>query len=290
MSTLTKVFVILVSVLAIFLCGTVVTFVAKTEDYKSAYEEQVAVATAAQVQALAAEDIMKRVVARYDLLNQRLQENIALLESDKSQLVQEYTVARQAMAQAEGKSAAAVNTMQSLQATVQNMYSTQNAIQSELNKAQGGMLAAHAQVIDMTRQLNGLQVERDQLISIRKRNEEKIFGLENQISQVSQKLQEVRISSHPVETTTDKVTSVTPAEAGGVPIRGEIREIHNNLASISVGSSSGVREDMRFVVVRGGKYLGDLVVTFVEPTAAAGRLERQQGNIVAGDRVTTGFD
>ena len=82
---------------------------------------------------------------------------------------------------------------------------------------------------------------------------------------------------------------VQPSHSG-VPIRGEITDIKGDMAQISVGSSSGVRKGMAFWITRGTNFLGKMEITVVSPDEAVGRLTNQQGTIVKGDAVTTGFD
>ncbi|MBN2211404.1 MAG: hypothetical protein JW709_08415 [Sedimentisphaerales bacterium] len=290
MSAFTKLLVVLVGIVGIFLSGAVTNFVIQTDNWKAAYEDQETIATAAQVQALAAEEAMKQAISRYELLNKQLQESVAMLEKEKSDLMQRYVTAEQARVQSESTSTVAVNTMNSLRQTLDNTSAAQNAVQAKLDTALEDMIVAQSRVTTMTYQLNSLQAERDQLLSLKRRNEEKIYELENEIVRINQQLQEVRLAGRAVEANHDQVSSVTPAATGGVPIRGQITDISGGLAAISVGSSSGVQENMRFNVIRGGKYLGDLVVTLVEPTQSGGKIERQQGTIVVGDYITTGFD
>ena len=77
---------------------------------------------------------------------------------------------------------------------------------------------------------------------------------------------------------------MSPAVA--VPIRGQITELADDLVAISVGSSSGVRKGMTFIIYRGGEYLGKLVVEMVEPDRAGGRITTRVGQIQVGDYVT----
>lgn len=289
MSALTKVFVLLVSLLAIFLCGVVVTFVASVENYKTAYENEVMIRQAAQVQAVAAEQNRDRTLQRDKALIVSLNETVLEHQKRLSGLSRELAVLQQGRDEAIGRANTAVNTMQALQQTIQNMYTGQNTVQTELNKAHQEMIAARAQVIDLTRELNGEQVKSQQLESIRRQNEEKVVQLEDENSDLRRKLQQVTVASSDLRKGMDKVSLALPA-GSGVPIRGQVTAVDGSLASISVGSSSGVRRNMTFHVARGTQYLGELVVTDIEPTEAAGRLTRVQGAIVTGDRVSTGFD
>jgi chromosome segregation ATPase len=79
------------------------------------------------------------------------------------------------------------------------------------------------------------------------------------------------------------------AESEGSPILGQITEIRDSLASISVGSAQGVKSGMEFIIFRNGQYLGKLRVNKVLASQAAGELLQKQGNIRPGDKVTDKF-
>ena len=72
MSFLTKLFAVLVSVLAIFLCGVVVTWVSNSENWKEVALNRKTLAEAAQVQAVAAEEALSRGLNLRDMLIQHL--------------------------------------------------------------------------------------------------------------------------------------------------------------------------------------------------------------------------
>ena len=125
--------------------------------------------------------------------------------------------------------------------------------------------------------------------SISKQYREKIYALEDSLVQLRNQLQKVTIASRDPQVLGDQVSQAREV-APGIPIRGQITDVEDNLASISVGSASGVQKDMRFKVYRDDSYLGDLKIIYVQPDEAAGRLESQQSRIVKGDSVTTGFN
>jgi hypothetical protein len=277
-----------VSVLSIFLCGVVVTFVASSEKWHQGYLDQKALSEAAQVQALAADEAQKRQVSRYDLLVKALKENITALERQNSEFLQQKTVESKARFVAESSANTAVETVKSLRDTITNMYAGQQYLENKLQSAQSDMLAAQAQATDVTRELNSERAKSQQLARLSREQLEKIQKIEDENAQIRQKLQKVTLSSSEL-TPSEKVSQIEPHEIG-IPIRGTITAIDNKLAAISVGSSSGVRKDMRFIVIRGQDYVGDLVITHVEPTESAGQIVRQQGAIAMGDSVTTSLN
>ncbi len=289
MSALTKTFVLLVSVLSIFLCGLVVVFAANTANYKKAYDSQKALALVAQNEAKNAMEALKSGLARRDATHIVLNNNMRALEAQNAKLLADRFKEVQSRQLAEEQSRVATGTKQALVDQVAALYATQTHIQDALDSAHEKMLHAQAQVVELRRELNGEQNRADQLESISKQYREKIYALEDSIVQLRNQLQQVTLASRDPEILGDQV-SQAPDLALGIPIRGQITEVRDNLASISVGSASGVQKDMRFKVYRDNSYLGDLKIVYVQPDESAGRLESQQSRIVKGDSVTTGFN
>jgi hypothetical protein len=271
------------------LCGLVVVFAANTANYKQAYDSQKALATAAKNEAINAMDALKSGLARRDATHIVLNNNMRALEAQNARLLADRFKEVQARKSAEEQALVATSTKQSLVDQVAAMYSTENHIQEALDSAHEKMLHAQAQLVEIRRELNGEQNRADQLESISKQYREKIYALEDSIVNLRNQLQQVTLASRDPEILGDQV-SQTPDVALGIPIRGQITEVDDNLASISVGSASGVQKDMRFKVYRDNSYLGDLKIVYVQPGEAAGRLESQQSRIVKGDSVTTGFN
>ena len=149
------------------------------------------------------------------------------------------------------------------------------------------MIAAQTQMIELTRQLNSERVKTDQLEAIRRQYSENIHELEDENASLRQKIEKVTVASSKFRPDT-QVTMTKPQEQG-VPIRGQITEISNDKAAISVGISSGVRKGQTFWITRSNRFLGNLEIIHVEPSEAVGRLVNPQGAIAAGDSVTTGF-
>ncbi len=289
MSTLTKTMVVVVSVLAIFLCGALVVFEMNQANYRQAYEDQKARTAAAMTQALAYQEETSRVKTGQEKVLAQLKDSIQLLESQVSQLARERDSQSKARAQADSTANTAVALSESLRDTIDNMYVAQQFIQEELNKSHANMIVAQTQTIDLRRTLNGEQVKSSQLELIGKLRLEKIQELEDENAKIRRRLQEVTLASNEMRPEDDKV-SQTLIRDSGVPIRGEITDLKGELVALSIGSASGVRENTRFRIVRGGNFIGEVLVTEVEASESAGRLVNKLGTVIQGDKVTTGFD
>jgi hypothetical protein len=76
-------------------------------------------------------------------------------------------------------------------------------------------------------------------------------------------------------------------------VRGKVKEASTstNLASIDIGSDSGLSQGNTLTVYRGNDYLGDLTLTSVSPKEAVGMFKpaRRGATIKEGDRVITSF-
>ncbi len=289
MSILTKVFALLVSVLSIFLCGVVVTFIAKTQYWKELYDQQKTLTEAAQIKAMAVDKTASETMARNQKVVQDLRNNIQKVQELNSRLNQDIITARQNSADKENLATTAVDTMNALEQMIANMYSNQLALQNALDQDRKEMLAAKTRMIELTRKYHSLEAENNQLNTKLRQQTEKIYALEDENTNLRQKLDQVTLASNEFIPGED-VGLISPADPSGVPIRGQVTMTRDEKVAISVGSASGVRKGMTFWITRGTEFLGNLKIIHVEPQESVGMLDIQKGVIVAGDEVTTGFD
>ena len=123
--------------------------------------------------AVVAEEALKRGLARRDALIQILNSNILALELDNARLLRDWETAKQEKSLADSTSATAIQTMQSLRETIQDMYTGQTAIQKGLDDAFGKMTTSQVQVVDLRRELNRERVRADSLDSLSRQRLEK---------------------------------------------------------------------------------------------------------------------
>ncbi len=139
-----------------------------------------------------------------------------------------------------------------------------------------------------------LAEDNQKLVLQRQLYEQEIRLLKEQNFSLSERLEKLRSRGHAAvsgqETpaaTGDKAQPATESESS--PILGQITDVRDSLASISIGSAQGVKNGMEFIIYRNGQYLGKLRVNKVLPDQAAGELLQKQGNIRPGDKVTDKF-
>lgn len=260
-----------------------------SNNWKQASQTSETLAKAAQVQAAAAENAKLRQSERDKSLIESQNEMIRVLLEENSVLAQQLRTEAEQKTAATKNAATAMTVSASLSATIDNLRTTREFVQQKLESSQGSQLRAEAQVVELNQELDRTRATLDQLKEIGRRSQEQIRNLEEDNANLRQRLEDVKLASSEVRIEGDQVKQAVRVSSR-VPIRGEIKDIRDDRASISIGSSSGVRENMEFNVIRGREFLGNLLVTHVQASEAAGTLIRQKGAIVKGDKVSTGFN
>lgn len=265
MSTLTKVFVVLTSVLAIALSCLFIAAAAQWDNWKALalnYQTQRDAAvtqsqsTAASAQAaLALKD--EALAAQGRQLSEALDE-VQRLKDENGDL-------RRQLVQSENErlafEAGRAKLQEILDVTTGELKALQEQNKTLLSQnidlqARGARL--NSRVLELTTNVTILQ---DQVRNI----QEKLYACERQNTQLEQH-------------------AGAPTVAG--EIRGEIVEVDGVYATINVGESSGVVAGLTFMVYRDGVYLGDLIIERVRPDQSGGKLTTLlKGEVRPGDSV-----
>jgi hypothetical protein len=283
LSTLTKIFVVLMVIFSIAFTMSTIGFVAKTNKWSElakGYRESAQVAQT-HMRNLAAAHAAEKAVwvdSKRALESQRSQ-----LEAKVAELTTELDVA--------GESTAALRTEKS------NAVARSDQLLSELKIAQAGWREQRDQRAETEKR--NLELE-ERNAELNRRIQEQMAQILVLVQEQRQLEQQINImreegtkmaggawSGGPAGLPAVSVSASSPATAptSVAPIRGAIVEVDGKLATISVGSSDGVRDGMVFVIYRGKEYIGDLEVTDVEPNLAAGNLVRMRATPRPSDQV-----
>lgn len=290
MSPLTKVFVVLVTVLSVVLVALVVPFVANTENYKAklavAQSDRDAAAARAKgletAAGIAAERDAERVanlVNENRLLTTQRNEYANKLGDISSSLSSERA--------AKGKADADVSR---LSASNAQLTSITAALQTELSLRRKENEEKQATAIAQADQIRDLEGAKETL-------SRQVRSLQQQVVAVQDRNKTLEDAMARLDPST-RAQIMGGEQTGGpefeasTPILGKItavqRVAEDTFVQINVGKNDGVQANMKFLVHRGNQFLGTLVITTVDARAAAGRLRLSQGDIVAGDAVLSG--
>ena len=280
MSTLTKVFIVLMVIFSIAFTMTTISFVARTNDWKALAEDY-------RAEQLLVESHMRNLAAAHAAektvwldAKKALDDRIASLETAQAGHLSEIAERRDEGAR--------------LRAEKSDGEALAHRLASELQVAQSGWLEQRQQRQQIEKR--NLELERRNLDLNERVNEQtaQVLVLVQQQRQLEQQVNILReenaklagagrvgVGQKPMD-----LAGVKPvAPAAAAPIRGQIVEVRGKLATISVGSADGVQKGMVFIIHRGSDYIGDIEITDVEPNLSAGRLLRTRATPRAKDMV-----
>jgi len=285
LSTLTKIFIVLLVVFCIAFTMSSISFVAQTHEWK-------ALAQGFQQEAQASETHLRNVLASSaaqaamdrDAINAHIQ-RIKALEADLQQALKANSGLETRLAEA--------------RAQVSSLEGSVRLLSGELKVGQAGWTEQRKQREELETRNTELETRNIDLSERVNEQTAQLVVLQQHVRQLEQQLHILRQGSQRVARLDEPGTAgdlgtlagggsgvVRPATpATGSPIRGRITDVSGALATISVGSADGVVEGMVFVIHRGLDYIGDLEITHVEPDQCAGRVVRSVRTPKIGDGV-----
>ncbi|MCC7192453.1 MAG: hypothetical protein IT444_06675 [Phycisphaeraceae bacterium] len=288
MSVLTKVFVVLVTVLSILLVALFVPFVAKTENYK----EQVRLA---KTEAEGARQTAAQRQTEINTMQNKQTEAYVQLQSAKALVDQQVLALNDRLAQSEKEGLEAKADLVKREADLTQLSAAaklstqlQEAMEAELRDRRTAMVSQQTRMIELQDRIEEITSQLQAAERQRKRDAERLVDLETQLAETTKRLAQ---GGSAVAANTAGPTAPATFESS-VTINGSVTKVDkvegDSFAQINVGSAGGVEENMRFLVHRGDVYLGTLVITAVDTNAASGRMTLSTGDIQAGDKVLSG--
>lgn len=288
MSVLTKVFVVLVTVLSILLVALFVPFVAKTENYKAQAE-------AAKREALGARQAAEQRQSEMNAMQNKQTEAYVQLQSAKASVDQQVLALNDRLAQSEKEALEAKSDLVKREADLTQLSSAtklstqlQEAMEAELRDRRSAMVSQQTRMIELQDRNEEITSQLQAAERQRKRDAERLVELESQLAETTKRLAQ---GGGAAASSTNGLTAPAPFESS-VPISGAVSKVQklegDTFAQINVGSSGGVEENMRFLVHRGDTYLGTLVITAVDTSASSGRMTLITGDVQSGDKVLSG--
>ena len=284
MSTMTKVFVVLTSVVAIVLSCLTVATAARWSNQREDLESYQQLYQAEFVKRMNTEAVMATSLAMKDQELQKANQNLAKRDEKVRELGDQLATARNDLARRTNEAVAAEAGRKKLE----EILDVQTA---ELTSAQKQNQVLFAQNVTLQTQnqrlaTRNLEVTGQLTIAVdENRNlQEKLYAAEQMAKQQGTGIRAA------VKEVPGGVTPVTPVVAP--PISGEVTQIEDGYVSLNIGESSGVVKGMPFMVYRGQMYVGDVAVETVRPKEAGGRvtLLKSGQQIQAGDRVVYGLE
>lgn len=293
MSTLTKIFIILLTLASLFLCGFVVQYVANSENFKKLYNDAKANAVklendkksltkqlqdeTAKGQSLA--DTQSREIETRKAKMNELQEALNKIELEKTTLQTQ------------------IDKLQSENATLATATKVQTNIadssSKELTQVKSDLVTEKKKYDEVADEL----LKRENLINLLQSDSKRLLeektALEKKLGNFMQPYGQKAAPEQPVTTQRDKAQPVQTAAAQPaaveIGLKGKITavDMKRSLAKISIGQADGVKKGMRFHISRNGEYICDVFVVDVAAEEAVGSLELVQLEPKPGDVAAT---
>ena len=287
MHVLTKIFVVLVSLLAVFLVPLVVVYAYNENSYKSLYQE-------AEARAQIAEDTAAAATARHGATELRLNAEIEELRrandkltGDRNEALVEIRQLESRLVSAEGMNAERQAELAKLASGVQTSAALTTNLVQELQNARRDALVAERQRVELDEALRDVTSQLEVADAARRALQEELQRVNEAQAQTMARVSEYvarfgELGEAPVSASIIADRSVT------TNIIGVRRNADQVLAEIGAGSRDGIKVGWTMTVGRGSEFLGNLRIISVDVNRATGVITHEheaRGRVDIGDVV-----
>ncbi len=287
MHVLTKIFIVLVSMLAVLLVPLVVVYSHNEDSYRSRYEQERSAAATANMLLQQAQTASSSALARSEL---ELQE----LSLGKSQLTQNLQDANAKLRQLEAALASSEKLQANIDAKLAVLATSAMAGQelteslvNELRTLRQDAMQDAKRVVQLDEALRDVSAQLQVADQARRAVQEELQQLREELAQAvktaatyEQQYGRLKLEGGPLP------PPVSDLDATVVNVR---RGADQALAEINAGSRDGVEEGWIMMVARGGNFLANLRIIAVEINRSTGVIELEdtdnRGEVQPGDRV-----
>ncbi|MBA7626315.1 hypothetical protein ES703_33761 [subsurface metagenome] len=288
MSTLTKILIVLLTLSSIFLCGIVVTYVANADNYRQKYND---IRTDKDSLSQKVKNLTKQVNEKIEqkrLLEDKLSSEIASLKVEIGKLQADLDNAEREKAVLLQKVNNWTSIVQDFRETNDDQGRLLEETLDQLKKVQAEQIKDHKELNETTAALVEKMAIIETLEARAKRLIEEKTELQNRLDRFLQPLG--KVAAVPVPITPEKAVA-RPAKptVEDIALQGLVTavDLKNSMASISIGTADGVKEGMKFHVIRGDEFICDILIIDIDAEEAVGILELVQKQPKVGDNVST---
>lgn len=286
MSTLTKVLIVLLSLVTIFVSGAMVTFVASTDNFKEVATDLGELLKACQDEIALHDQRLQEKSSQMAQERNAQQTRIQQLQAQLSTSEVNRRIAETAKNDFEIKYTTMSGVLAGLESTLKNETAIRALNREQLDKAL-------ANVIKLQAELNIVEADQsEKIVNIQILNA-KVRNLTQKEAMYDTQI--LRLSSGETITPYDRVVTRVPDYANealaaptNISLKGLVAGISANLelVTVSLGSADGVAKNSVFHVTRGDEFICNVKITDVDTNKSAGVIELQIGQPRIGDTVS----
>lgn len=272
MSTLTKVFTVLLAIFSIAFTTMAVSMAVQVTDWRETaqkYDEHARVADANLRNLIAATSA--ELASAQETIQGHLGE-ITRLKGEAQASRNELAQFRADLARADSEKSGAEAINRGLLAQLSACGAARDEFRTQRDELERRGIDLERRNIDLNDRVNEQTAQIAVLLEQKRQFEQQINILRGEGERVAGVVgagEPVVSMEAPAGAAISQVTALTPAMRS--PIRGHVVDVNGNIITISVGAADGIKKDMVFVVHRNDEYIGDLKIDLVDPNQSAGR-------------------
>ena len=276
MNILTKICVVVLVVVAVFISAAVITHANVSDGWKQKYEAMAAAKEAADV--MAANEMISAAArqAKVTDLQSLLVSEKASAQDEIAKLKIEVADLKSSKAALEGNNQAFATQMAGLNSRLQMAQAISKDMQEALGTAQKELASNQEKLVDLEAKNGSKDAD--------------IMRYEAQVKVLRADISNLKELNEKLEATIAQggVAKGNPANAqpaAPANIKGQVTTVKGDLLSINIGSAKGVREGMLLVIYRNDKFVGYLRIDEVEIDQAVGVIVEKKFDPQKGDGV-----
>jgi len=273
LNILTKICVVVLVVLNLFVAAVLITHSRVSENWKQQCENMVGARDAAVVTA-------QNQLIHAALLQGEVTKLQAQLNADKNNFQEKIAALQDQLTKTEkDKSELAANQV-AFSTGLAGLSTNVGAIEGGRAEMLKALTAANAEKGTAQREAIELQAKLGLREAELKRQEGRIDVLQRDVAQLKD-----LVEKYSEQLSRGNVVDASGTPVAAVDVKGQVTAVRGEMLSINVGSAKGVSEGMLMVVHRKGAFVGYLRISEVEIDQAAGVIEEKQSDPQQGDNV-----
>ncbi|MDY7108994.1 MAG: hypothetical protein SYC29_10205 [Planctomycetota bacterium] len=274
MHVLTKIFIVLVALLAVLLVPLVVVYAYNENSYEAKYQQAEAQAVAARTELQAEKAGADATRARLDLEIQRLADENRALKAQATEQSSEIRALELELAEAQGNRAEIDAKLTTLASALDAGQRLTESLIDEVRSLRREALAAERERVQLDESLRDAQAKLDVAVEARKALQEQLQRLKDEHANALNRLA-IYYERH------GEIDEEALAGAPAVPITEDLdatiiavrRNSDQVLAEIDAGARDGVKEGWVMTVGHGGDFIARLRIISVDINRATGIVE-----------------
>jgi hypothetical protein len=288
---LTKIFVVLVSMLAVLLVPLVVVYAHNEDSFKAKFEAAEARAAAANSKLQNEQVAHAAQVSQLQLLLQEMTGSNEGLAKERDIASAEIRHLSSDLSRAENQQSKIRSDLSTIASAVAAGQDLTEDLLSEVRTMRSEALAAERRAVELDEALRDITGQLEVAVAARRAMQEELQQLREEharaLEQVSMYVARFGAIGEPrASAGLETVPVDRRLDATVLNVR---READQTLAEINAGSRDGVKEGWMMIIGRGGTFLGNLRIIAVDINRATGVVELEdpggRGRVEAGDRV-----